>query len=99
RVLGAHPFAQPFPGSERAPTLAEVQEMQRRLTAAGFGTGGTGAPGGNMTMLAARNFQKKAGLMPTDGYLGLKLLAKLRGGEQPLPVILRCERSEPRKMR
>jgi membrane-bound lytic murein transglycosylase B len=80
RVLGAPPFAQPFPGSERAPTLAEVQEMQRRLTAAGFDTGGTDGRVGNMTMLAARNFQKKAGLMPTDGYLGLKLLAKLRGG-------------------
>ena len=29
---------------------------------------------------AARNFQQKAGLAPADGYLGLKLLAKLRGG-------------------
>ena len=29
RVLGGGPFVQPFPGSERAPTLAEVQEMQR----------------------------------------------------------------------
>ena len=28
RVLGAGPFVQPFPGSERAPTLAEVQEIQ-----------------------------------------------------------------------
>jgi len=80
RVLGAPPFAQPFPGSERAPTLAEVQEMQRRLTAAGFDTGGTDGRVGNMTMLAARNYQQKAGLMPADGYLGLKLLAKLRGG-------------------
>jgi lytic murein transglycosylase len=80
RVLGAPPFAQPFPGSERAPTLAEVQEMQKRLTAAGFDTGGTDGRVGNLTMLAARNFQQKAGLTPADGYLGLKLLAKLRGG-------------------
>jgi membrane-bound lytic murein transglycosylase B len=79
RVLGAGPFVQPFPGSERAPTLAEVQEMQRRLTAAGFDTGGTDGRVGNMTMLAARNFQQKVGLTPADGYLGLKLLAKLRG--------------------
>jgi membrane-bound lytic murein transglycosylase B len=79
RVLGAGPFVQPFPGSERAPTLAEVQEMQRRLTAAGYDTGGTDGRVGNMTMLAARNFQQKAGLTPADGYLGLKLLAKLRG--------------------
>jgi membrane-bound lytic murein transglycosylase B len=30
RILGAPPFIQPFPGSERALTLAEVQEMQSR---------------------------------------------------------------------
>src|ERR1043165_2407176 len=79
RVLGAGPFVQPFPGSERAPTLAEVQEMQKRLTAAGFDTGGTDGRVGNMTMAAARGYQQKAGLVPADGYLGLKLLAKLRG--------------------
>jgi membrane-bound lytic murein transglycosylase B len=79
RVLGAGPFVQRFPGSEeRAPTLAEVQEMQTRLTKAGFDTGGTDGRVGNMTMLAARNFQQKAGMAPADGYLGLKLLAKLR---------------------
>jgi lytic murein transglycosylase len=80
RVLGAGPFVQRFPGSEeRAPTLAEVQEMQTRLTKAGFDTGGTDGRVGNLTMLAARNFQEKAGMAPADGYLGLKLLAKLRG--------------------
>ena len=79
RVLGGGPFVQPFPNSERAPTLAEVQEMQKRLTAAGFDTGGTDGRVGNMTMLAARQYQQKVGLAPADGYLGLKLLAKLRG--------------------
>jgi lytic murein transglycosylase len=80
RVLGAGPFVQPFPNSERAPTLAEVQEIQKRLTAAGFDTGGTDGRVGNMTMLALREFQKKAGLAPADGYAGLRVLAKLRGG-------------------
>jgi membrane-bound lytic murein transglycosylase B len=80
RVMGGGPFIQPFPNSERAPTLAEVQEMQKRLTAAGYDTEGTDGRVGNATMLAARTFQQKAGLMPADGYLGLKLLAKLRGG-------------------
>ncbi len=80
RVLGAGPFAQPFPNSERAPTLAEVQEIQRRLTAAGFDTGGTDGRVGNRTLLAVRKFQQKAGLVPADGYAGLKVLAKLRGG-------------------
>jgi lytic murein transglycosylase len=80
RVLGGGPFIQPFPNSERAPTLAEVQEMQKRLTAAGYDTEGTDGRVGNATMLAAKNFQQKAGMTPADGYLGLKLLAKLRGG-------------------
>ena len=40
RCVGGEPFVQQFPGSERAPTLAEVQEIQRRLTALGFDTGG-----------------------------------------------------------
>ena len=31
-ILGAGPFHQPFPGSERALTLAEIQEVQSRLT-------------------------------------------------------------------
>ena len=80
RVLGGGPFIQPFPNSERAPTLAEVQEMQKRLTAAGYDTEGVDGRVGNATMAAARNFQQKAGMTPADGYLGLKLLAKLRGG-------------------
>jgi len=80
RILGAPPFLQPFPGSERALTLAEVQEMQKRLTAAGFDTGGTDGRVGNDTMKAIRDFQAKAGLQPADGYGGLKVLAKLRQG-------------------
>jgi membrane-bound lytic murein transglycosylase B len=80
RLYGAGPFIQPFPGSERTPTLAEVQEIQRRLTAAGFDTGGTDGRVGNDTMSAVRNFQKKAGMTPPDGYAGLKLLARLRQG-------------------
>ena len=80
RILGAPPFLQPFPGSERALTLAEVQEMQKRLTAAGFDTGGTDGRVGNDTMKAIKDFQIKAGLLPADGYGGLKVLARLRQG-------------------
>jgi membrane-bound lytic murein transglycosylase B len=80
RILGAPPFLQPFPGSERALTLAEVQEMQVRLTKAGFDTGGTDGRVGNDTMKAIRDFQAKAGLTPADGYGGLKVLARLRQG-------------------
>jgi membrane-bound lytic murein transglycosylase B len=80
RILGATPFIQPFPGSERALTLAEVQEMQVRLTKAGFDTGGTDGRVGNDTMKAIRDYQAKTGLEPADGYGGLQVLARLRQG-------------------
>ncbi len=79
RILGAGPFIHPFPGSERALTLAEIQEVQTRLTKAGFDTGGTDGRVGNDTMKAVKDFQQKVGL-PADGYAGLKVLARLRGG-------------------
>jgi len=80
RVMGGEPFVQAFPGGERTPTLAEVQEIQKRLTALGFDTGGTDGRVGNDTMLAVRNFQRKVGMQPADGYAGVKLLARLRQG-------------------
>ena len=78
--IGGEAFVQSFPGSERAPTLAEVQEIQRRLTALGFDTGGTDGRVGNDTMLAVRDFQRKVGMKPADGYAGIKVLARLRQG-------------------
>ncbi|HEV2955388.1 MAG TPA: lytic murein transglycosylase [Xanthobacteraceae bacterium] len=80
RIRGAGPFVRQFPGGERTPTIAEVQEIQRRLTALGFNTGGADGRVGNDTMVAVRAFQRKAGLVPADGYAGLKVLAKLRQG-------------------
>jgi lytic murein transglycosylase len=80
RILGAPPFIRPFPGSERALTLAEVQEMQTRLTKAGFDTGGTDGRVGNDTMKAVKDFQARAGITPVDGYGGLKVLERLRQG-------------------
>lgn len=80
RILGAPPFIQPFPGSERALTLAEIQELQTRLTKAGFDTGGTDGRVGNDTMQAVKDYQTRMGLEPADGYGGLKVLARLRQG-------------------
>ena len=66
RIRGDGPFVQQFPGGERTPTLAEVQEIQRRLTALGFNTDGTDGRVGRETMLAVRDFQRKVGLsLPT----------------------------------
>jgi peptidoglycan hydrolase-like protein with peptidoglycan-binding domain len=80
RIMGAPPLVQQFPGGERTPTLAELQEIQQRLTSLGFNTGGSDGRVGNATMIAVRNFQRKAGLEPADGYAGVKLLARLRQG-------------------
>ena len=80
RIMGGGPLVQSFPGGERTPTLAEVQEIQKRLTDLGFDTGGTDGRVGNDTMIAVRNFQRKAGMQPADGYAGVKLLARLRQG-------------------
>ncbi len=83
RVVGGEPFVQQFPGSERPPTLAEVQEIQRRLTALGFDTGGTDGRVGNDTMRAVQDFQRKLGLTPADGYAGVTLLTRLRETRAP----------------
>ena len=79
RIRGDGSFVQSFPGGERALTLPEVQEVQRRLTELGFNTDGTDGRVGRDTMQAVRAFQIKAGLNPADGYPGLKVLVRLRG--------------------
>jgi membrane-bound lytic murein transglycosylase B len=78
RIRGGGPFVHPFPGSERLMTLAEVQELQRRLTALGFNTDGSDGRVGRDTQRAVRDFQNKVGMSPADGYAGLKVLARLR---------------------
>ena len=80
RVVGEGPFVTPWPGGERAMTLPELREIQTRLTAAGFSTGGTDGRVGQDTMRAVRAFQERAGLTPADGYPGMKVLEALRGG-------------------
>jgi membrane-bound lytic murein transglycosylase B len=80
RIRGVGPFVQPFPGSERVLALAEVQELQRRLTALGFDTDGSDGRVGRDTQRAVREFQRKVGISPADGYAGLKVLARLRQG-------------------
>jgi membrane-bound lytic murein transglycosylase B len=78
RIRGEGPFVHPFPGSERLMTLAEVQELQRRLTALGFDTDGSDGRVGRDTQRAVRDFQRKVGMSPADGYAGLQVLARLR---------------------
>jgi membrane-bound lytic murein transglycosylase B len=80
RLRGEGHFVKQFPGGERPPTVAELKELQERLTKAGFDTGGTNGRIGSDTMKAVRAYQKKVGIEPADGYAGLKVLARLRAG-------------------
>jgi lytic murein transglycosylase len=79
RLRGNGPFKKLFPGGEpRAPTLAELKELQQRLTKAGFDTGGVDGRIGGDTMRAVRAYQQKIGMEPADGYAGLRVLERLR---------------------
>jgi membrane-bound lytic murein transglycosylase B len=80
RIRGDGPFVHPLPGSERLMTLAEVQELQLRLTKLGFDTDGSDGRVGRDTQRAVRDFQRKVGIAPADGYAGLKVLGRLRQG-------------------
>jgi membrane-bound lytic murein transglycosylase B len=79
-IRGDPPFRQQFPGGERALTLEEVKEIQRRLNEQGFKTDGIDGRTGSDTIKAILAFQKKVGMEPADGYAGLKVLARLRQG-------------------
>jgi lytic murein transglycosylase len=79
-IRGMPDFQQQFPGGERRLTLAELQEIQKRLTAMGYDTVGTDGRVGPDTMKAVRAFQQKKGITPADGYPGLKVLAGVRKG-------------------
>ena len=67
-------------GGGQNPSLPELQEIQKRLTALGYDTQGTDGRVGPDTMKAVRAFQQKTGISPADGYPGLKVLARARQG-------------------
>jgi hypothetical protein len=80
-IRGDPPFRQQFPGGERVLTLDEVKEVQRRLNERGFNTDGVDGRTGGDTVRAVLAYQKKVGMDPADGYVGLKVLARLRQGQ------------------
>ena len=80
RIRGEGAFVQQFPGGERIPTLEEVKELQGLLAAQGFNPGGADGRIGPETVAAVRAYQAKVGMKPVDGYVGLKVLARLRQG-------------------
>ncbi len=78
RLRGAGPIRSGWPRDDRALKRDEREELQARLTRAGYSTGGVDGRIGPNTVSAIRGFQRSAGLVP-DGYASLDLLRRLRG--------------------
>jgi len=77
RITGGPGFRASWPRGDRALTRAEREELQTRLTSAGFSTGGVDGIIGPDTIDAVRRYQASRGLTP-DGYASLALLQRLR---------------------
>jgi lytic murein transglycosylase len=79
RLAGGGPIRGAFPPDRNGLTRADRQELQSRLTAAGFDTGGTDGVIGARTRAAIEGYQARAGL-PVTGEPSADLLRRLRGG-------------------
>ncbi|NBE09287.1 lytic murein transglycosylase [Paragemmobacter ruber] len=77
RLTGGPPIRAAWPRQDRALTGDERRELQARLTAAGFDTGGVDGRIGPKTLAAVRAFQLSIGMVP-DGYASPSLLMRLR---------------------
>jgi len=77
RLRGAGPILAPWPRDERALSFEERVALQKRLTAAGFDTGGVDAKMGPKTVAAIKTFQKARGMVP-DGFPSLSVLQALQ---------------------
>lgn len=77
RLRGGGPIEGNFPPDAAGMSKADRQDLQRRLTAAGFDTDGTDGVVGSKTRAAIEAFQRSRGL-PVTGEPSLDLLAMLR---------------------
>lgn len=77
RIRGGAAIQASWPRQDRALLFAERQEMQQRLTGAGFDTQGVDGKIGPLTIDAVRAYQRTVGMAP-DGYASLNILQKLR---------------------
>ncbi|WP_096787524.1 lytic murein transglycosylase [Rhodobacter sp. CZR27] len=78
RLRGGPPIRGSFPPDARGMTMADRQELQRRLTAAGFDTGGTDGVIGGKTEAAISAYEQANGL-PVTGQPSVALLRRLGG--------------------
>jgi peptidoglycan hydrolase-like protein with peptidoglycan-binding domain len=77
RLKGKPPIQASFPPDAQGLSLADRQELQRRLTAAGYDTQGTDGVIGKNSEAAIRAYQAARGL-PVDGVASAQLLQSLR---------------------
>ncbi|MBD3679172.1 MAG: lytic murein transglycosylase [Rhodobacteraceae bacterium] len=77
RIAGGPPIQGDWPRGDRPLRFSEKQEMQERLTAAGFDTQGADGVVGPNTIAAIRRFQASQGMVP-DGYASFEILRRLR---------------------
>ena len=77
RLRGGSPIRGAFPPDAAGMTLADRQELQKRLTAVGHDTEGTDGVIGAKTRAAISSYQAASGLA-VDGEPSLGLLARLR---------------------
>jgi peptidoglycan hydrolase-like protein with peptidoglycan-binding domain len=77
RLVGGPPIQGTFPPDAQGMTIADRQELQRKLTAAGFDTEGSDGIIGPKTRAAISAFQQRNGLAVT-GEPTLALLEILR---------------------
>jgi len=77
RISGGGAFRAGWPRGDRALSRAEREELQRRLTRAGFSTDGIDGVIGPNTIDALRRYQASRGLV-ADGYASPAILQRLR---------------------
>jgi len=77
RLRGGGALRGQWPRGDRALSLSERTDLQRRLNALGFDTAGIDGRIGPATVAAVQAWQRSVGL-PPDGYINAELLARLR---------------------
>jgi membrane-bound lytic murein transglycosylase B len=78
RIAGGGPIRAGFPPDRTGLTIEDRKDLQRRLTAAGFDTGGADGVIGTRTTEAISAYQRSVGL-PVTGQPSRDLLQRLGG--------------------
>ena len=77
RIAGGGPRSFDWPRDDRMLSRTEKQELQEKLTALGYDTGGVDGIIGPNSRAAVRRFQQARGMTP-DGYVSAALLTAVR---------------------